>query len=92
MTWIVDVELVGIAPAEPPDIFEVAFDVIYPGETWCRSVIAVSSDLAYAGEEELIRQAREALLVVVEREGQPVSVRLRVTSDGTQVVAMGRPG
>jgi hypothetical protein len=42
MTWIVDVELVDVAPAEPPDVAVVTFDVIYPGETWCRSIVYVA--------------------------------------------------
>ena len=36
-----DIELVSIEEAEPPDAFAVTFDVIYAGETWCRSLVCV---------------------------------------------------
>lgn len=92
MTWIVDIELVDIDVAEPPDALTVTFDVIYPGETWCRSVVFVAAEAAKAGEDEVIGEARDALVAVIERQGRPVSVELRLTPDGTQVLAVGSPG
>ncbi len=41
MAIFMDIEFVSIQEAEPPDAFSVAFDVIYAGETWCRSLVDV---------------------------------------------------
>jgi hypothetical protein len=91
MTWIVDVELVDVAPAEPPDVAVVTFDVIYPGETWCRSVVYVAPGVA-CGDEEAVPRARDALLALAELEGLPVAFELRLTSEGTTVLDRRVPG
>ena len=62
MVWIIDVDLVAFEPAEYPDAYELYFDVTYPGETWCRSVVRVSADLAFASEEAVVSRARDALV------------------------------
>lgn len=92
MTWIVDIELVDVDVAEPPDSLVVTFDAIYPGETWCRSVVFVAPEVARAGEDEVIRAARDALVGVIEAAGEPVSAELRLSSQGPHVLALGRPG
>ncbi len=92
MTWIVDIELVGIDAAEPPDALMVTLDVIFPGETWCRSVVFVPPEEARAGRNEIIRRARDALVAIIESEGEPVSVELRLSPAGADVLAIGRPG
>ncbi len=43
MTLFTDIELVSVEQAGFPDAFTVTFDVIYAGETWCRSVVGVGS-------------------------------------------------
>jgi hypothetical protein len=90
-----DIELVSIQEAEPPDAFSVAFDVIYAGETWCRSVVDVdSAGAARLGHDEqaVARTAREALLDLLVLEPAPVSFHVRVGTDGVEVLAKGRPG
>jgi len=42
MTLFMDIELVSAGEEEPPDAYAVAFDVIYSGETWCRSLVRLS--------------------------------------------------
>lgn len=89
-----DVELVVIEPTEPPDDFVVAFDVIYAGETWCRSVVLVDTMVAAAVERErqaVVRMARDALLELLQYEAAPVSFQLRLTAAGTVVLARGSP-
>lgn len=92
MTWIVDIELVGVDVAEPPDALTVTLDVIFPGETWCRSVVFVAPEEARTDRDEIIRSARDALVAVIESEGEPVSVELRLSPRGADVIAIGRPG
>jgi hypothetical protein len=87
--------LAGIEEAEPPDALAVAFDVIYAGETWCRSVVWVDRLLAAQLEYEepaLVRAARDALLEYLALEVAPVSVELRLRTEGVSVLARGRPG
>jgi hypothetical protein len=47
MTWIVDIDMLGVESAEPPDALAIAFDVTYPGETWCRSLVLIAPELAH---------------------------------------------
>ena len=82
MTWIVDIEALGLEEGEFPDQLSVAFDVIYPGEVWCRSVVYVAPDAAFGSEDEIIGRARDAL---------PVSVELRLSAAGTDVLEIGHP-
>lgn len=92
MTWIVDIEPLGVLEAEPPDALEIAFDVIFPGETWCRCVVLVGRDFSYRSEHELVSTARDEVVRVIEREGRPVAVRLRLCSSGVEVQAVAAPG
>jgi len=90
-----DIEFVAIEPAEPPDAFRVAFDVIYAGETWCRSVVLVDNMVAGAVERDqhaVIGMARDALLELLQFEAAPVSFHLRLAAEGTVVSARGTPG
>ena len=90
-----DVELVSIVEGDPPDAFTVTFDVIYPGETWCRSMVGVGSVKAACLQGErlaMIRAARDALLELLAAEPEPVSFHLRLTTDGTKVLARAVPG
>ena len=94
MAIFMDIEFVSILEAEPPDAFSVAFDVIYAGETWCRSLVDVdTAAAAQLGHEELavVRAAREALLDLLAVEAAPVSFHLRLCSDGPEVLAKARP-
>ena len=91
MTWIVDIEALGLEEAEFPDQLSVAFDVIYPGEVWCRSVVYVAPDAAFGSEDEIIGRARDALLAVLERDALPVAVELRLSSAGTALMDIGHP-
>ncbi len=89
-----DIEFVSIMQAEPPDAFSVAFDVIYAGETWCRSIVEVdNAGSARLGwdEETVVRAARDALLDLLELEPAPVSFHLRLGADGAAVLAKARP-
>jgi hypothetical protein len=79
---------------EPPDAFSVAFDVIYAGETWCRSIVEVdTAGSAVLGwdEQAVVRAARNALLDMLEPEPAPVSFHLRLGADGAVVLAKARP-
>jgi hypothetical protein len=90
-----DIEFVAIDEAEYPDAFAVVFDVIYAGETWCRSLVWVGSDAAAAADRDeraVISAARNALLDALASESVPVSLQLRVGLDGSVVVARGTPG
>jgi len=90
-----DIELVSIQEAEPPDAYAVAFDVIYAGETWCRSLVSVDTAAAACmgrDEYEMVRTARGALLDLLAVETVPVSLHLRLGIDGVAVLARGRPG
>jgi hypothetical protein len=92
MVWIVDVDLVSVEPGVPPDAWELWFDVTYPGETWCRSVVRVGADLFFAHEDALVTRARDALLGLLEGEARPASVVVRLDADGVTVVALDHPG
>ncbi len=95
MSIFADVELVVIESAEPPDEFVVAFDVIYAGETWCRSEVLVDGAVtATVGGNchAVVRAARDALLELLQHEAAPVSFRLRLTAQGAVVLARGTPG
>jgi hypothetical protein len=90
-----DIEFVSIQETEPPDAFTVAFDVIYAGETWCRSIVDVdTAEAARLGGEEhaVIRAARGALLDLLGPEPAPVSFHLRLEAEGPVVLAKARPG
>jgi hypothetical protein len=89
-----DIELVSIQEAEPPDAYSVAFDVIYAGETWCRSIVDVdTAGAARLGRNEhaIMRAAREALLDLLVLEPAPVSFHLALGCDGPTVLAKARP-
>ncbi len=90
-----DIELVAVERAVYPDGFAVTFDVIYAGETWCRSVVEVDSVVtARLGADEwaVTGAARDALLGLLDVETAPVSFHLRLQSEGAVVMARGRPG
>lgn len=90
-----DIEFVSLVEAEPPDAFAVTFDVIYAGETWCRSVILVHGGSAarFAHDEgAIIGASRVALLDLLAAETRPVSFHLRLTPEGTTVLARAVPG
>jgi len=89
-----DIELVSIQEAEPPDAFSVAFDVIYAGETWCRSIVDIdTTSAALHGRDELavVRAARETLLDLLVAEPAPVSFHVRLGPGGPAVLAKARP-
>ena len=95
MAIFMDIEFVSIEEAEPPDAFSVAFDVIYAGETWCRSLVWVGSTVAAGLEHDehaVIGAARDALLDLLAVEAAPVSFHLRVESKGATVLARATPG
>jgi hypothetical protein len=90
-----DIELVSIREAESPEAFSVAFDVIYAGETWCRSVVDVDTAGAAClerDEQAVVRAARQALLDLLVAEPAPVSYHLRLGAEGLAVLAKARPG
>ncbi len=90
-----DIELVGIDEADYPDAFAVVFDVIYAGETWCRSLVWVDADVAVRlerDEQAVIGAARNALLDLLAVETVPVSLQLRLGCGGADVLARGTPG
>ena len=90
-----DIELVSAGEEEPPDAYAVAFDVIYSGETWCRSLVRLSPDIAARLDREeasMIARARDALLELLELEARPVSFDMRITAAGTVVLARAYPG
>lgn len=91
MAWIIEVELVEVTEADPPDAWIVSFDVIYPGETWCRSLVRLSPTVSLAQESDLVGQARDALLAVLELQPGPASAEIRVGSEGTEVLRLGTP-
>lgn len=95
MTIFMDIEFVSIVEDKEPDTYAVTFDVIYAGETWCRSVVGVDAVVAARLEREqreLINTARDALLDLLATEAEPVSFQLRLTPEGTTVLARGIPG
>jgi hypothetical protein len=90
-----DIEFVSILEAEPPDAFSVAFDVIYAGETWCRSIVDMdTAGAARLGRDEqlVVRAARETLLDLLVAEPAPVSFHIRLGAEGSEVLAKRRPG
>jgi hypothetical protein len=95
MTIFMDMEVVSIDAAEPPDAFTVTFDVIYAGETWCRSLVWVEAAVAARVEHDkhaVIGAARDALLELLAVEAAPVSFHLRLTAEGTTVLVRATPG
>lgn len=90
-----DIELVFVQEVEPRGTLAVAFDVIYAGETWCRSVVwvepAVTARLEYE-EPAVIRAARDALLDLLVAEPGPVALELRLAAEGVSLLARGTPG
>ena len=95
MAIFMDIEFGSIQEAEPPDAFSVAFDVIYGGETWCRSIVDVgTAEAALLGRDEhaVVRAAREALLDLLAPEPAPASFHLRLGTEGPVVLAKARPG
>jgi len=94
MAIFMDIEFVSIQEADAPDAFSVAFDVIYAGETWCRSIVdvdAAASAQQERDEQAIVRAAREALLELLDAEPAPISFHLRLAADGTAVLAKARP-
>lgn len=95
MAIFMDIELVSIDEVEPPGVFTVTFDVIYAGETWCRSQVDVDTAAAARLERDeraVIRAARDALLELLAVEPAPVSFHLRLTTEGCSVLARAAPG
>jgi len=95
VTEFMDIELVSADEAASPDVLTVAFDVIYPGETWCRSVVDISAEAAgrMAHDQRImISAARDAVLELLQVEAGPVSFHLRLEYDHTAILARGRPG
>jgi len=95
MAIFMDIEVAGIDAADPPDAYAVTFDVIYAGETWCRSVVWVETAVAAQADRDeyaVISAARDALLDLLGHEAVPVSFVLRLTTDGTVVLDRGTPG
>jgi hypothetical protein len=92
MVWIIDVDLVSFESADHPDAYELYFDVTYPGETWCRSVVRVAGDLAFPSEEAVVSQARDALVGLLEREARPASAAIRLDAAGVTLIALDYPG
>ena len=90
-----DIELVAVEEAAFPDAFTVTFDVIYAGETWCRSVVEVgNSPAAELGHEQhaVVVAARDALLDHLVVEAVPVSFHLHLGPAGSTVLARATPG
>jgi hypothetical protein len=90
-----DIEVVAINEAESPDAFIVALDVIYSGETWCRSLVWVDALVAAQLDREehaVVAVARNALLDLLAVEAAPVSFHVRVGSEGATVLARATPG
>lgn len=84
-----DIEFVALTEAEDPDAFAVAFDVIYSGETWCRSEVLLARDTAAGAgcdEAAMTAAARDALLDLLAVEPSPVSLRLRLTPIGVSIL------
>jgi len=95
MAIFMDIELVSLDEAEPPDECAVTFDVIYAGETWCRSLICVDAATVARLERDeraVVGAARDALLELLAIEPVPVSFHLRLTPEGVTVLARATPG
>lgn len=91
MSLIVDMYVFGFEQASPPDAWNIAFDVIYPEETWCRSLVRVAAEVASGSEQEITSWARDCLLALLEEEGEPASADIRLTSRGVELLALGYP-
>jgi hypothetical protein len=92
VTWIVDIDVLGVDVAEPPDLYEIVFDVTFPGETWCRSLVLVAPDLSHLDQHELVNRGRDEIVALIDREGRPVSATVRLSSAGVEVLAVAAPG
>jgi hypothetical protein len=95
MAIFMDIEVVSINEAESPDAFIVALDVIYAGETWCRSLVWVDAIVAAQMDREehaIVAAARNALLELLAVEAAPVSFHVRLGSSGATVLARATPG
>jgi hypothetical protein len=95
MAIFMDIELVSIDEAESPDAFTVTFDVIYAGETWCRSLVWVEANMAAQLERDeraVIGAARDALLDLLATEAVPVSFHVRLGAAGSTILARATPG
>jgi hypothetical protein len=95
MAMFLDIDFVSIEEAPPPDAFTVTFDVIYPGETWCRSSVDLDGAVAarlLCEDLRMVAAAREALLERLTAEVRPTSFHLRLTPEGTAVLAQAQPG
>ncbi len=89
-----DIELVSIDEAESLGAFNVTFDVIYAGETWCRSEVCIDRAVAARlewDERAVVGVARDALLDQLAVEAAPVSFCLRLTNEGCTVLARAAP-
>jgi hypothetical protein len=86
---LIDLELVSVETGEGEAALSVTFDAIYPGETWVRSVVDVTRELAALFEADHrppVSTARDALLELLQFEVRPVSFHLVLSSEGTEVV------
>ena len=95
MAIFTDIDFVTIEEAEPPDAYSILFDVIYAGETWCRSRVDLDASMAALLSREnraMVAAARDALLELLAPQALPVSFHLRVTPEGTTVLAQASPG
>jgi hypothetical protein len=95
MTIFMDIELVAVQEADFPDAYTVTFDVIYAGETWCRSMVEVEGSLSTRlahDDRAVVAAARDGLLQLLVLEAAPVSFHLRLGVDGPTVIARGTPG
>jgi hypothetical protein len=92
MAWIVDVELVEVLEGEGIDALLVVFDVIYPGETWCRSLVRLTGLVAEGTEHDMVARARDSLVALLDLESRPTSLDLRLTAEGPVVLGRGHPG
>lgn len=89
MAMFMDIEFVSLVDAEEPDAFAVTFDVIYGGETWCRSEVLIdrgaSSGVGF-DQAAAAAMARDALLEMVAVETAPVALQLRITCAGVEIL------
>jgi hypothetical protein len=95
LTIFMDIEFVALVEAEAPDAFEATFDVIYAGETWCRSVVRIETGVAahfQSDERAISGVARNALLELLATEAVPVSLDLRLGLDGITLLNRATPG
>ncbi len=95
MALFMDIELVSVDEEQPPDAYGIVFDVIYSGETWCRSLVRLTPDIVARLDREdsrMVAEARDALLELLETEVRPVSFDLRLTTEGTTILARANPG